>query len=204
MNDPVKYIGILLLVSEVAVVANSVHPHRIPWVQDWSRYVVTEGHCLYIGDANYGSLGGYELEIAKVYFRVLAAESFATLGLLERFAKKATDSVWKKDRKTLFQALENGDSADDILAVLQAGTANEIPQTVRSLIDETVARSGSATQREDAVAITFRDEHTAVLAEHDATIRPAVFCRHGNTLFVRAKNLKKFQGGLRKLGILLP
>ena len=40
MNDPVKRIGIILLASGVAaVVANSVHPRRIPWVQDWSRYV---------------------------------------------------------------------------------------------------------------------------------------------------------------------
>ncbi len=257
-----------------------------------SFYVVTEGYTLYIGDVQYGHLGGEELNIARVYFRVLAAESFATLGLfdtaydpssrfygspdissnwglddvesltdydsveflrltplgafclgaapdyempaaekrtlfnvlpnheivvtdaaafsagdaalLERFAKKASDAVWKMNRKTIFQALENGDSRDDILKVLQTGTANEIPPTVRSLIDETVARSASATRREEAVAITFCDEHTAALAEHEAAIRPTVFCRHGNTLFVRAKNLKKFQGGLRKLGILLP
>jgi len=256
-----------------------------------SFYVVEEGYTLYIGDAHYGTLDGLELDIARVYFRILAAESFSTLGLLdtacdpsnnsygspdlsshwgddvesltdydsveflrltplgafclgtapgyeipeaekrtlfnvlpnheivvtdaaafsagdaallERFAKKTSDAVWKMNRGSLFHALENGDSADDILSVLQAGSANEIPQTVRVLLDETVVRSGSATQREDAVAVTFRDEHTAALAEHEATIRPAVFCRHGNTLFVRAKNLKKFQGGLRKLGILLP
>lgn len=256
-----------------------------------SFYVVEDGYTLYIGDAHYGTLDGLELDIARVYFRILAAESFATLGLLdtaydfsnpsygspdlaahwgddagtltdydaieylrltplgdfcfgaasnyempkaekrtlfnvlpnheivvtdaaafsagdaallERFSKKKSDAVWKMDKKTLFKALESGDSADDIRSVLQSGTANEIPQTVRALIDETVARSGSAIQREDAVAITFRDEHTAALAEHEATICPTVFCRHGNTLFIRTKNLKKFQGGLRKLGILLP
>ena len=36
----VKRIGIILLVSGVvAVVANSVHPRKIPWVQDWSNQV---------------------------------------------------------------------------------------------------------------------------------------------------------------------
>lgn len=257
-----------------------------------SFHVVAEGYTLYIGDVQYGHLGGNELNISRVYFRVLAAESLATLGLLdtaydnssryygspdlsnnwglddvesltrydsvdylrltplgafclgaatdyempktqkrslfnvlpnheivvtdaaafsagdaallERFAKEVSDSVWEMDKKTLFQALESGDSADDILTVLQNGTANEIPQTICSLIEETVARSGAATIREDAVAITFRDEHTAALAEHEPTIRPTVFCRHGNTLFIRAKKLKKFQSGLRKLGILLP
>ncbi len=253
--------------------------------------VVTNGESLYIGDANYGTLGNEELGIARVYFRVLAAESFATLGLLdsagddpvpwgspdisdcwgieceefithydaveylrltplgafcfgatfdyeipkaekrtlfnvlpnyeivvtdanafsagdaallERFAKKTSDSVWKMNKKTIFQALEDGDSADDIRSVLQTGTANELPQTVIQLIDETAERSGAATQREEAVAVTFRDKHTAVLAEHDAAIRPSIFCRNGSTLFVRSKNLKKFQSGLRKLGILLP
>ena len=35
-----KRIGIILLVSGVvAVVANTLHPNRIPWVQDWSRQV---------------------------------------------------------------------------------------------------------------------------------------------------------------------
>ena len=251
--------------------------------------VVEDGYTLYIGDARYGTLNGLELDIARVYFRILVAESFATLGLfdwvvsesdswgspdlsahwgdaeiltdydevshirltplgafcleattsyempkaekrtlfnvlpnheivvtdaaafsaadaalLERFAGKTADSVWKMSPKSIFQALENGDSADDILAVLQAGSANEIPQTVHALIAETVARSGAATRREEAVAVTFRDEHTAALVEHESTIRPTLFCRHGNTVFVRAKNLKKFQGGLRKLGILLP
>ncbi|MEA2069072.1 MAG: rhodanese-like domain-containing protein [Verrucomicrobiota bacterium] len=40
MNNTLKRIAILLLVSGVvAVVANTVHPKRIPWVQDWSRHV---------------------------------------------------------------------------------------------------------------------------------------------------------------------
>jgi rhodanese-related sulfurtransferase len=40
MKTIVKQIGILLLISGVAaVVANSVHPRKIPCVQDWSQYV---------------------------------------------------------------------------------------------------------------------------------------------------------------------
>ena len=253
--------------------------------------VVECGGSLYIGDANYGTLDNEELGISRVYFRVLAAESFTTLGILdsancapdqqissdisncwgmecvefvtsydnvchlrltplgafclgatvdyetpkaekrtlfnvlpnheivvtdanafsvgdaaqlERFSKKTSDSVWKMNKKTIFQALESGDSADDIRSVLQMGTANEIPKTVLQLIDETAEHSGAISKSEDAVAVSFRDKHTAVLVEHDAAIRPSIFCRNGSTLFVRTKNLKKFQSGLRKLGILLP
>ena len=40
MSTIFRRIGIILLVSGVVtVVANSVHPQRIPWVQDWSRQV---------------------------------------------------------------------------------------------------------------------------------------------------------------------
>ncbi|MEE9367583.1 MAG: rhodanese-like domain-containing protein [Pontiella sp.] len=40
MNPTIKRIGVILLVSGVvAWVANSVHPRKIPWVQDWSGQV---------------------------------------------------------------------------------------------------------------------------------------------------------------------
>jgi rhodanese-related sulfurtransferase len=40
MNDTAKRIGIIVLASAVAaIVANSVHPRRIPWVQNWSGQV---------------------------------------------------------------------------------------------------------------------------------------------------------------------
>ncbi len=40
MKPTFKRVGIILLVSGVvAVVANSVHPRKIPWVQDWSSQV---------------------------------------------------------------------------------------------------------------------------------------------------------------------
>ena len=40
MKPTVKQIGIILLVSGVvSFLANSVHPRKIPWVQDWSNNV---------------------------------------------------------------------------------------------------------------------------------------------------------------------
>lgn len=40
MKTTVQRIGVILLASGVlAIVANSVHPEKIPWVQDWSRHV---------------------------------------------------------------------------------------------------------------------------------------------------------------------
>lgn len=40
MRTTLKQIGIILIVSGfLALVANSLHPRRIPWVQNWSRQV---------------------------------------------------------------------------------------------------------------------------------------------------------------------
>jgi len=40
MKTTLKQIGIVLFVGGfLALVANTVHPRRIPWVQDWSRHV---------------------------------------------------------------------------------------------------------------------------------------------------------------------
>lgn len=253
--------------------------------------VVSEGYALYIGDAQYGTLGGQEDEIGKVYFRQFICESFATLGLidllhtegnhhrvdisecwgldwidqltrydeithirltplghyclgedpgdyktpeieqktvftvlpnmeivvtdpltfspgdaaqLERIAKKKSDAVWKMDKKTIFKTLEDGDTAEDVTTILSAGSANDLPQTVKQLISEVVNRSSLAKSREEALAVTFKDEHTAVLVENERSVSPIILGRNGCTLFVPSKNIKKLQSGLRKLGILLP
>ena len=40
MKTTPKQIGIILLVSGfLALIANSLHPRKIPWVQDWSHQV---------------------------------------------------------------------------------------------------------------------------------------------------------------------
>jgi hypothetical protein len=133
-----------------------------------------------------------------------SAFSAGDAALLKRFATQVSDSVWKMDQKSIFQALENGDTLDDIQLVLHAGAANEIPATVLALMDQTAARARTAIQSEEALAITFRDEPSALLVEQDPAIRPATLGRNGSTVFFRKKNVIKVQGGLRKLGILLP
>lgn len=45
--------------------------------------VVINGMCLYIAEARYGHLSGYEGALGRVYLRQLAGESLATLGLID-------------------------------------------------------------------------------------------------------------------------
>jgi hypothetical protein len=264
--------------------------HRVLLALGGEGRVVADGMSLYIAEFQYGHLSGNDRALGRVYFRQLAGESLATLGLIdlayahphylhpeldgcwglddevfttrydglkhlrvtalgryclgvdatyeppeqeqrslfkvlpnmeivvtdaagfstadaamiERFAVKQSDSVWKLDGKTVLRALEAGDRAEDVLKVLRSGSGVEIPDTVRRLVEETAARAGAATGREDAVIVTFRDEETAALVAHDNAAGKAVRCREGASVVVRSKNVRAFQSALRSLGILLP
>ncbi len=264
--------------------------HRVLLALGGEGRVVADGMSLYIAELQYGHLSGHENALGRVYFRQLAGESLATLGLIdlayayphylhpeldgcwglddeffttrfdglkhlrvtalgryclgvdatyehpeqeqrslfkvlptleivvtdavdfsaadaamiERFAVKQSDSVWKLAGKTVLQALETGDRAEDILKVLRSGSGVEIPDTVRRLVEETAERAGAATGREDAVIVTFRDGGTAALVARDYASGRAVLFRDGASVVVRAKNLKGFQSALKNLGILLP
>ncbi len=251
--------------------------------------VVSEGFCLYIYSQQYGHLGGSERMLGRVYFRQLAGNALATLGLidlgyaaphflhpelydswgvddeafttaydglkyirttklgrfclgtdasyeepvaecsrmfkvlpnleivvtnpgefssadaamLERFAKKKSDAVWKLDNSTILKALAAGDSEDDIIKIMRAGSDNELPITVLRLITDVASRANAAISQEDAVIVRFRDKETAALVEHDTAARKTILCRDGAALVVPKKSLKTFQTAARKLGILI-
>lgn len=130
--------------------------------------------------------------------------SVADAAMIECFAKRKSDSVWKIDRKTVLGALEAGDTPEHILGVLQSGTHVDIPVTVRDLVADTAVRAGAATGRHDAIIVEFRDEETAALVAHDTTASKAILCREHTSVVVYRKKAKAFQNALRKLGILLP
>ncbi len=124
--------------------------------------------------------------------------------MIERFAKRKSDAVWKMDRKSILEALEAGDTPEDILKILRSGTDVEIPETVVSLLEATAELAGAATGRQDGVIVEFRDEETATLIAHDTAAAKVVLCREGRSVVVYRKKLKAFQTALRRTGILLP
>ncbi len=132
------------------------------------------------------------------------AFSTADEAMVERFARRKSDAVWKMDRKTILAAMEAGDAPEDILKTLKSGTDVDIPATVSGLLEDTATRAGAATGRKDALIVEFRDEETAALVAHDTAAAKAILCREGKSIVVYRKKLKAFQSALRKLGILLP
>lgn len=130
--------------------------------------------------------------------------STADEAMLERFAQRKSDAVWKISRKTILSALEAGDDPEDILKALRSGTDVDIPVTVSSLVEETAVRATAATGRQDALVVGFRDEEIAALVAHDSAAAKAILCREGRSVVVYCKKLRAFQSALRKLGILLP
>ncbi len=151
---------------------------------------------------------------ARTLFRVLpnhdvvvtdaAAFSLADAAMIERFAGKVSDHVWKIERTSILAALEEGDSPEHLLAVLAEGSGAGVPEPVRLLIEETAARAKAATAKEEAVIVTFRDEATAALVASDPVARKVGLIREGDAVVVPANRLKAFRAALRALGILLP
>ena len=137
---------------------------------------------------------------------VLDAGAFspADAATLERIADRKSDAVWQIVPRKILDALEEGDRPEDVLGALESGSGAAVPATVRRLVEETAARAGAATGREEAAIVSFRDEATAALVAHDRAAGKAVVCRDGASVVVRAKNLKAFQSALKNLGILLP
>ncbi len=133
-----------------------------------------------------------------------AAFSVADAAQLARFADCKSDAVWRLGAGSILRALEAGDTADGILALLRAGSGTEIPPTVATLLRDTLARAGAAVSQEPGVLVTFRDDETAALVANDTAAAKTIASHTGSVVAVRGRNLKAFQTALRNLGILLP
>lgn len=132
-----------------------------------------------------------------------ASFSVADEAVLDRFAKRKSDLVWKMDKKSMISALEAGESADDTLAVLRNFSQNEIPDNVVKFIRDVAERAEAVKSCRDAVVVDFIDEATAQLVEGDTTAAKSVIAREGKSVVVLKSKVKGFKTALRKMGIVL-
>ena len=127
----------------------------------------------------------------------------ADLLLLENFAEKQSEHLWKISKKKLLLAYENGHSIDDFLRFLEANSSNEIPETVLHLVGEVKDRSRSLKDRGMARLITCNSLETATLIANSSKSKE--YCKYagGNDLIVLAKDEAKLKSALRGIGYAL-
>src|SRR5205814_5879365 len=71
----------------------------------------------------------------------------ADLLLLERFAEKTGDNVWRLDRGKSLTALEEGLTIRELRDYLHARCVEELPQTVEVFLDDLEQKGGQLTDR---------------------------------------------------------
>ena len=143
-------------------------------------------------------LGLYCLGVSDQY------TSPAAVSMLELFALKKSDHLWRMDRKLILDYLESGGSLDDISRFLAENAAAEIPNTIRVLFDDLNAKADAVVNTEEAWLIEFQDPTLAALVAHDSKAGKLCLLAGERYLAVAKTNQRAFRTAVKKLGYVLP
>jgi hypothetical protein len=169
------------------------------------------------------ALGAYCLELRKEYvassipsrpvLQVLPNLEIVASGedlisgdalVLDLYAEKVSDVVWRLDRQKLFAAQENGHSLDELLNFLRAKSSTALPQTATQFFADVKERTNSLRDLGTAKLIECNQANLAVLIANDS--RTKKFCQLAGDryLVVLSENETKFRSALRQMGYVLP
>jgi hypothetical protein len=124
--------------------------------------------------------------------------------VLERYARRTADRVWRLDRKQLLASAERGESIADVRAFLQARTETPLPPTVISLLAEVADRTRRFVDRGAMRVIECTDPALVLRLANDAATRGLCIAAGENRLLVPAATEQAFRRALRKLGYAVP
>lgn len=137
---------------------------------------------------------------------IVAGESIAKSDaiVLDIYAKKASDVVWRLDRPKIFAAIENGYSLAEFKEVLETRSIEPLPQTVQQFLTDVAERSNSLQDLGTVKLIECTNAHLALLIANDS--RTKKFCQLAGdrTLAVPLSQETKFRNALRQVGYVLP
>jgi hypothetical protein len=133
-----------------------------------------------------------------------AKTSMADIGMLELFAKKRSDRLWRLDEQRILAFVEGGGSADEVQRYLEQNSAVPIPETVGVFLADVQAKTDTIIGTQDALLLEVKDAHTAALIANDAKARKYCYLAGERHLAVIKKNERAFRTALKKLGYVLP
>lgn len=171
------------------------------------------------------SLGAYCLGLADRYqpaalevaatplLRVLPNLEVAAIGaplepadamLLDSYAEKASDAVWKLDQTRLLEALEAGHDITVLAELLVSLGGRPLPETVERFLEDMARRIRSLKATGTARLIECTDAALATLIANDSRTKPFCLLAGDRCLAVPVESETRFRGALRKLGYGLP
>lgn len=123
--------------------------------------------------------------------------------LLEAFAEKTGDYVWRLDRDRMLSALADGRNIQEILVLLQSSASAEMPQPVVQFFADAESRSVALSDLGSARLVRCADVVLAALIANDSTAGRCCSLLGQDTLVVPAKDETAFHRAIRKLGYVL-
>ncbi|MEM9219673.1 MAG: hypothetical protein AAGD25_35765 [Cyanobacteria bacterium P01_F01_bin.150] len=168
-------------------------------------------------------LGAFCLELSEAYtaepittkstLRVLpnldivmtgAPLSPAEAMMMDTFAVKNSDAVWKLDRQTALKAAEDGHSLKEFQDFITQASAEALPKTVKQFFKDCGDRASSLRDVGTARLIECTDATLAALIANDS--RTKKYCQPAGDkyLVVLLDQETRFRTALRKLGYTLP
>jgi len=173
------------------------------------------------------SLGAYVLELTDRYqpsapeiaaapvpvLRVLPNLEIAAVGaplepvdamLLDSYAEKVSDAVWKLEQGRLLEALEAGHDIAVLAELLVALSGQPLPETVAQFLSDMTRRVRSLRATETALLIECADAVLATLIANDSRTKPHCLLAGDRYLAVPLASESRFRSALRKLGYGLP
>ena len=126
------------------------------------------------------------------------------MSMLELFAQRLSEHLWRIDRQLILDYLEFGGSLDDILRFLGENATEGIPDTIRVLFADLTAKADAVVHAEEAWLVEFQDPSVAALVAHDS--KAGKLCRSAGErhLAVAKTNERAFRTAVKKLGYILP
>ena len=123
---------------------------------------------------------------------------------LEKSCKEKSSAVWKLTTRTLLEAAQNGTSIDEIAAFLESRSAQPIPGTVTTLLNDTKKRSTGFEYAGRSHLVACKDTVVQKLATTDAKL--SKLCRPAGEkhIVILPGKEKQFMTALLRLGYVVP
>ncbi|MCG6879151.1 MAG: helicase-associated domain-containing protein [Deltaproteobacteria bacterium] len=123
---------------------------------------------------------------------------------LEKSCRKKSSAVWKLTTRTLLEAAQNGTTIEEIRTFLESRSAQPIPDTVRTLLNDTKKRSTGFEYAGRTHLVACKDTLVQKLVTTDAKL--SKLCRPaGEThIVILPGKEKQFMTALLRLGYIVP
>lgn len=120
--------------------------------------------------------------------------------LLDTFAERDSDAVWKLDRARMLEATEAGHDISELRDFLVASGGSELPQPVERLLADVAERAERVRYQGPAQLFECADAELAVLIANDSRTKALCMLAGTRHLAVPASAEARFRRALRQLG----